>query len=227
MLTEQQRLQRCADKIGHQFRKVGLLRAALTHRSAGADNNERLEFLGDAVLNLFITQALFDRFPEKDEGHLTRRRAALVRREALARIARQLELGDLLKLGEGELKSGGGRRDSILANALEAVIGAVYLDAGFAACTNTLHRLYGTMIAEQDSDEIAKDPKTRLQEYLQARRMPLPIYRLKGMEGEAHQQTFVVECETAALSGAWQGRGGNRRAAEQAAAEQILSHLEA
>lgn len=227
MLTDTQRLERCSDKIGHRFQKVELLQEALTHRSAGSGHNERLEFLGDAVLNLFIAGELFDRFPGSDEGRLTRLRAALVKRETLAQIARHLELGDLLRLGEGELKSGGGRRDSILANALEAIIGAVYLDAGFATCAQTLRRLYGAMLAEQGPDTAAKDPKTRLQEYLQARRLPLPIYRLKAMEGESHQQTFIVECETEALPGAWQGRGSSRRAAEQAAAEQILNHLEA
>jgi ribonuclease-3 len=227
MLTDSQRLERCSDKIGYRFQKVELLQEALTHRSAGPGHNERLEFLGDAVLNLFIAADLFDRFPESDEGRLTRLRAALVKRETLAQIARQLELGDFLKLGEGELKSGGGRRDSILANTLEAIIGAVYLDAGFATCIKALHQLYDAMIAAQDPDAIDKDPKTRLQEYLQARRLPLPSYRLKTAEGESHQQQFIVECETAVLPGVWQGRGSSRRAAEQAAAEQILNHLEA
>ena len=226
MLTDRQRLQQCADKIGHQFEKVELLLTALTHRSAGAAHNERLEFLGDAVLNLFITKELFNRFPESDEGHLTRRRAALVRRETLAQIARQLDLGEFLSLGEGELKSGGNRRASILANALEAIIGAVYLDAGFESCSQTLSRLYGAMILDDAMDTAAKDPKTRLQEYLQARRLPLPVYHLKATEGGPHQQLFVVECETTALPGTWQGRGGSRRAAEQAAAEQVLSQLE-
>src|SRR5579885_3513871 len=192
MLTDPQRLQQCADRIGHRFGNVELLRSALTHRSAGAGHNERLEFLGDAVLNLFITQELYDRFPDSDEGRLTRRRAALVRRETLAQIARRLDLGEFLRLGGGELKSGGGRRASILADALEAV---------------------------------AKDPKTRLQEYLQARRLPLPVYHLKATEGGAHQQWFIVECETSALPGTWQGRGGSRRAAEQAAAELVLTRL--
>ncbi len=148
-----------------------------------------------------------------------------MRRETLAQIARRLDLGEFLRLGGGELKSGGGRRASILADALEAVIGAVYLDAGFDSCARTLRRLYGAMIADATLEAAAKDPKTRLQEYLQARRLPLPVYHLKATEGGAHQQWFIVECETSALPGTWQGRGGSRRAAEQAAAELVLTRL--
>jgi ribonuclease-3 len=213
------------DRIGHRFADPELLRRALTHRSAGSRNNERLEFLGDALVNLIVAEALYARFPRADEGELTRARAALVREGSLAGLARQLELGDRLELGPGELKSGGFRRDSILADALEAVVGAIYLDAGFDACRALVLPWFEPHLASLPSGGTAKDAKTRLQEWLQARQLPLPEYRLLAAEGDDHDKTFHVLC---ALGTATEqaGQGSSRRAAEQAAAQAVLEHLE-
>jgi ribonuclease-3 len=206
------------DRLGHSFRKPELLRHALTHRSHGATHNERLEFIGDAVLNCVVAAVLFERFPVIPEGELTRVRASLVNRETLAGLARGLALGSEVLLGEGELKSGGNERPSILANALEAIIGAVFVDAGFDAARAVIERIYAAEFANLDPATLGKDPKTRLQEWLQARRLAVPEYAVTGTAGEAHAQTFTVECRIPALAVTAIGTGTSRRAAEQVAA---------
>ncbi|WJW76141.1 ribonuclease III [Thiohalobacter sp. IOR34] len=213
--------------LGHEFRDPALLEQALTHRSAGSRNNERLEFLGDAVLGHVIADELYRRFPDSPEGELSRLRASLVRKQTLAEIARELSLGDCLKLGSGELKSGGYRRDSILADALEALFGALYLDGGFEVCRGVIRRLFRGRLAAAASRGIEKDPKTRLQEYLQARQLPLPVYRVAAVHGEAHAQTFEVECRVDALERLTLASGSSRRRAEQQAAAQMLAELDA
>ncbi len=215
------------DRIGHAFGDPDLLRRALTHRSAGSKNNERLEFLGDSLVNLIVAEALFARWPHSDEGELTRARAALVREASLASIARVLELGDRLELGPGELKSGGFRRDSILADALEAVVGAIYLDAGFDACRDRVLPWFEPLIAALPVGKTAKDAKTRLQEWLQARQQPLPDYQLVAAEGEDHDKTFHVLCVMPQAGIETEGSGTSRRQAEQAAAEAALLRLDA
>lgn len=211
--------------IGYRFARPELLSQALTHRSFGSPHNERLEFLGDSVLNCVTAIALFDRFNDLREGDLSRLRANLVRQEALHRVADSLRLGDYLNLGEGELKSGGHRRPSILADALEAIFAAVYLDAGFEAARSVIDRLYAPALAELDPARALKDPKTALQEWLQGRRMPLPRYSLAATRGEAHQQEFEVECEIAGLGLKTRGNGVSRRAAEQQSAQRALELL--
>ncbi len=220
-------LTRLCIKLDYDFNSAELLNTALTHRSVGSRNNERLEFLGDSVLSFVISTELYRRFPDADEGSLSRLRASLVKGETLARIARELELGDYLNLGSGELKSGGYRRESILADALEAIFGAVYLDSGIERVWMLILHLYGGLIESKTSSAGSlKDPKTRLQELLQARRRPLPIYSVVSMEGEAHAQTFVVRCDVEGLADPSVGSGASRRRAEQAAAEQALKLLE-
>ena len=215
-------------KLDYCFRDLGLLLAALTHRSAGGANNERLEFLGDAVLGLVIAEALYSRYPDASEGELSRLRAALVRKQTLAELARDLELGEYLRLGSGELKSGGFRRDSILADALEAIFGAVYLDGGFEVCRDLIRMLYADRLESLPDDAgMLKDPKTRLQEQLQGRGLDLPTYNILTVYGEAHAQTFEVECCVAALDLCVRGRGSSRRRAEQQAAQAMLGQLEA
>jgi ribonuclease-3 len=214
-------------RIGHAFGDTELLQRALTHRSAGSRNNERLEFLGDALVNLIVAEALYQRWPRADEGDLTRARAALVREASLAGLARSLELGDLLELGPGELKSGGFRRDSILADAFEALVAAVYLDAGFEAVRERVLSWYGPMLAELPKGGAEKDPKTRLQEWLQARQLPLPEYRLVSSDGEDHDKTFHVLCALGAPAVERTAQGSSRRQAEQAAALLVLNNLEA
>jgi ribonuclease III len=215
-----------SDRFDHEFRDPELLRRALTHRSAGARNNERLEFLGDALVNLIVAEALYERFPRADEGELTRARAALVRESALAGIARSLNLGDRLELGPGELKSGGFRRDSILADALEALVGAVYLDAGFDACRAAALPWFEPQLVSLPKGGTEKDPKTRLQEWLQARQAPLPEYRLLAADGEDHDKTFRVLCVLTTPVLEQEGAGSSRRQAEQAAALNILSRID-
>lgn len=205
-------------QLGHQFVRPELLRQALTHRSYGSPNNERLEFLGDSVLNCTIASRLYQAFPRLPEGDLSRMRAALVKEQTLAEIAVQLKLGDYLMLGEGELKSGGFRRPSILADALEAIIGAVYLDAGFVVAEQMIASLYEPLLQNLDPKTITKDPKTQLQEYLQSRKMPLPLYEVVAIRGEAHEQEFEVECVIPGLDVRSQGEGHSRRSAEQNAA---------
>ena len=208
-----------AAALGHVFRRPELLHQALTHRSFAAEHNERLEFIGDGVLNCAIALMLYERFPQMPEGDLSRMRAGLVNRDTLHRHAAALELGTTIRLGEGEAKSGGAARPSILADALEAVLGAIFLDAGYAAAHAAIERIYADDIAGADT-EVAKDPKTRLQEWLQGRRLPVPEYAIVEIRGEAHLQTFEVACRIAALDIAATGTGASRRAAEQAAAAQ-------
>jgi len=215
------------DRIDHPFLQQDLLAQALTHRSAGAPHNERLEFLGDALVNLIVAEALYLRWPQADEGALTRARAELVRESALAPIARALDLGTRLTLGPGEMKSGGHRRDSILADALEAVIGAIYLDAGFEVCRNVVLPWFEpAMAALPPPHKVGKDAKTRLQEWLQGRQKPLPIYALLSEGGEEHAKTFRVSCTLVQPPLMTEGEGASRRAAEQMAAIAALAELE-
>ncbi|NID14291.1 ribonuclease III [Luteibacter yeojuensis] len=208
----------------HSFRNPDLATLALTHRSAGKPNNERLEFLGDALLGATVAELLFEAHPNASEGELSRLRAQLVNGQALAVIARELELGDVLKLGPGELKSGGFRRDSILADAFEALVAAVYLDDGYDACRQVVRRLFTPRVAEIKRS--SKDAKTRLQEWLQGRGMALPVYELTGSYGEDHAKVFDVSCSIDEPEPIRvEGRGGSRRAAEQDAAEAILRRL--
>ena len=215
------------DRIGHGFSRADLLAQALTHRSAGAPHNERLEFLGDALVNLVVAEALYLRWPQADEGALTRTRAELVRESALAPIARELDLGPRLTLGPGEMKSGGHRRDSILADALEALVAAIYLDAGFEACRDVVLPWFEpAMAALPPPHKVGKDAKTRLQEWLQGRQKPLPVYALLSETGEEHAKSFRVTCTLAQPPVVTEGEGGSRRAAEQLAAEAALQQLE-
>jgi len=206
-------------RLDHTFRQPDLLRQALTHRSFGTPHNERMEFVGDAVLNCVVGTALYDRFPALAEGELSRLRAGLVSGETLARVARTLDLGPEIRLGEGELKSGGAERASILADALEAIFGAVYLDGGFEAARRVIVTCYADVLRDVDPDTLGKDPKTRLQEWLQARRWPVPAYVVTATSGEPHEQRFTVECRIPRPSIVATGEGYSRRAAEQAAAE--------
>jgi ribonuclease-3 len=219
------RLEALQGRIGHRFDDALLLTRALTHRSFGADHNERLEFLGDAVLSLVISGLLFERFAGSDEGDLTRVRAHLVREESLHRVALQLALPDVLRLGEGEARGGGAQRASILADALEALIGATFLDGGFDAARTVVDGLFGEIIATTDVANWSKDAKTELQEWLQARRLPVPTYRIAATRGQAHAQTFEVECAVPALNLIEQGVGRSRRVAEQEAARRMLDAL--
>ncbi len=213
-----------SEVLGYHFRDEGLLDRALTHRSAGGRHNERLEFLGDAVLGLVIADRLECDYATADEGHLSRMRATLVRRESLARLARSLQLGDFLQLGAGEVRSGGHLRDSTLADALEAVFGAVYRDGGYQAAREVIERLYETMLAEVDSGSPQKDPKTLLQEHLQGHQQPLPVYELVETTGPVHAPNFRVLCHVGDQTPC-EGSGGNRRAAEQEAAQRMLDVL--
>ncbi|MBU6483685.1 MAG: ribonuclease III [Betaproteobacteria bacterium] len=209
--------------IDHEFRDPDLLRQALTHRSFGVPHNERLEFVGDAVLNCAIALSLYARFPDLPEGDLSRIRAHLVNRDTLARLARQLELGSSMRLGEGEQKSGGADRGSILADALEAIFGAVAIDAGYGAASRVIDGVFGELLHDADPRRLGKDPKTLLQEWLQSRRLPVPEYAIVATTGEAHAQQFTVECRIPALSIVASGTGSSRRVAEQDAAAQALA----
>ncbi len=213
--------------LGYSFSDPQLLQAAITHRSAGSQNNERLEFLGDAVLGFIIAEWLFEQFPKATEGQLSRLRATLVKRATLAEIARQLSLGDYLRLGSGELKSGGFRRDSILADAMEAILGAIVLDSasGLEQCRACIHRLFASKVSALSPGEELKDPKTRLQELLQSRKLELPAYEVVEVSGKAHHQHFAVECCVEALQRCARGEGSSRRRAEQAAARAMLERL--
>lgn len=213
-------------ELGYRFKDEQLLTRALTHRSVGGRHNERLEFLGDAALSLVVAEALYERLPDAPEGHLSRLRASLVRRSSLAEVARALGFPQRLRLGPGELKSGGFRRDSILADALEAVLGAIYLDGGLEALRPAALRLYGQRLDDLPAHEDLKDPKTLLQERLQARGLPLPMYRLEAVAGEDHQQQFTVSCEIGGVADGVTGSGGSRRAAEQAAAARMLARID-
>ncbi len=218
LLALQQRLE-------HTFGNPKLLVQALTHRSFSSDHNERIEFLGDSVLNLAVAGLLYERLKELPEGDLSRARANLVKQDTLHQIAVSLGLPDLLRLGEGETKSGGQKRPSILADALEAVIGAVYLDAGFDVASSLVRRLFQDVEINAQMQAIGKDPKTELQEWLQGHKMSLPIYRIVGTEGAAHKQTFDVECEIIEYRRAERGTGNSRRAGEQAAALAMLAFI--
>lgn len=208
--------------IGYSFGNLDGLRLALTHRSYTADHNERIEFLGDSVLNCVIAEALFQRFQRAREGDLSRLRANLVRQESLYALAAAIDLGAHLRLGEGETRSGGAHRPSILADALEAVFGAVFIDGGFLAARDVILRLYDARLAEIDPATAGKDPKTALQEFLQGRRLPLPNYRLRATRGAAHAQEFEVECRIPDLGISAIGIGASRRAAEQEAARHAI-----
>ncbi len=212
-------------QLGHQFTHPQLLQRALTHRSYSAAHNERLEFLGDSVLNCAIAKYLYSAYPELPEGDLSRLRSNLVNQQTLAALAQQLNLGEQLLLGEGERKSAGYRRPSILADALEAVFGAVLLDTDFAAAEKVVLGLYVPFIARTDLQTLGKDAKTLLQEHLQGRKLALPQYNVVEIKGEAHAQTFVVSCEIAQLGLVTQGEGSSRRIAEQVAAERAYQRI--
>ncbi|MBI3571632.1 MAG: ribonuclease III [Gammaproteobacteria bacterium] len=214
-----------ARRLSYTFRQPELLERALTHRSKSAVNYERLEFLGDSILGFAISSELYNRYPNLYEGELTRLRASLVKKETLAALARELELGNYLKLGEGELKSGGYNRDSILADALEAVFGAICKDTSIAEATRVILHLYRDKLAGLDPHSIPKDPKTQLQEYLQKLSLPTPTYLVRDVTGEPHNQNFVVECHVTVLDRPVRGEGSSRRHAEQEAAAQTLDLL--
>ncbi|MEY3474014.1 MAG: hypothetical protein RL087_472 [Pseudomonadota bacterium] len=219
------RLHALQARIGHTFVQPALLVRALTHRSGGAAHNERLEFLGDAVLNLAVSQLLYERFAGSDEGDLTRIRAHLVREESLHRVALEIGLPQVLRLSEAEARAGGAQRASILADALEAVLGAVFMDGGFGPALGAVRALFGDLIAGSDPAQWSKDAKTALQEWLQGRKMAVPVYRLVAARGQAHAQTFEVACEVPALERSATGEGRSRRAAEQEAARRMLEAL--
>lgn len=220
------RLDALQQRLGHRFAQPGLLIRALTHRSHGADHNERLEFLGDAVLSAAVSALLYERFAGSDEGDLTRVRAHLVREDTLHRLALALGLPEVLRLSDGEARGGGAQRPSILADALEGLIGAVFLDGGFEPARALVQRLFGEVIASTEIDSWRKDAKTELQEWLQARRLPVPAYRIVATHGQAHAQTFDVECAVPALGLAERGSGKSKRIAEQDAARQMLATLQ-
>lgn len=221
------RLSALQTRLGYRFSEEALLERALRHRSFGADHNERLEFLGDAVLSLAISSLLFDRFAGSDEGDLTRVRAHLVREDSLHKVALSLGLPEVLRLSEGEARGGGAQRVSILADALEAVIGATFLDGGFDAARALVQRMFGEIIDNTEIGNWSKDAKTELQEWLQARRLPVPTYRISATRGQAHAQTFEVECSVPALNLTHSGEGRSRRLAEQEAARRMLDVLKA
>jgi ribonuclease-3 len=218
-------MRRLQQRIGYQFNDLALLERALTHRSLGTRNNERLEFLGDAILGFEVADSLYNSVDDADEGQLSRMRAHLVKRETLAGIARELELGDILRLGPGELRSGGQTRDSILADAVEAIIAAVYLDGGMDEARQLVRRLLGSRLADPTPETRVKDPKTRLQEHLQSQGRPLPQYHVIEITGDQHAQTFKVLCSSG-IGADTEGEGGSRRKAEQAAARAMLARLE-
>lgn len=213
-------------KLGYEFSDTSLLELALTHRSCGKRNNERLEFLGDSILNFVIAEDLYARFPQAREGELSRLRAGQVKGETLAEIARELGFGDYLRLGSGELKSGGFRRDSILADSVEAVIGAIYLDSDMETVRGFILHWYSARLEKINLKQSQKDSKTRLQEFLQSRRISLPKYELVKVEGEAHDQTFYILCHVAMLDVPTHGTGSSRRQAEQEAARAAIEQLQ-
>jgi ribonuclease III len=224
-LTEAAAVQKLQKRLQHDFRQPALLTRALTHRSHSADHNERLEFLGDSVLNLAVSGMLYQALGSLQEGELSRVRANLVKQDTLHKIAQELQLGNLIQLGEGELRSGGNKRPSILADGLEAVIGAVYLDAGFEAAAALVHRLFDQVEINPQMSAAAKDAKTELQEWLQAKKLKLPAYNVMSITGAAHRQTFEVQCHIEQMQREARGFGSSRRAAEQEAATQMLKLL--
>ena len=213
------------NQLDYEFADATLLQRALTHRSAPGRNNERLEFLGDAILDAVISEVVFASQPHADEGDLSRLRSSLVKDVTLASIAGELGIGEHLTLGGGERKTGGHRRASILADAFEALVGAIYLDAGFDAAQRVIHGVYGDRLVDLPDAEELRDPKTRLQEQLQARRIDLPDYEVSNVSGKSHQQTFTVTCTVASLGVVAEGRGSSRRDAEQQAAASVLEQL--
>ena len=213
-------------QLDYKFQNDSLLKEALTHRSASSKNNERQEFLGDSILNFVIAADLFLRYPELSEGDLSRIRASLVNKDGLYTISRQLKLGDYLILGSGELKSGGYRRNSILADTVEAILGAVFLDSGFESCRKLILRLYDELLENIPAPESLKDPKTKLQELLQSRKFGLPEYTVIEVIGKSHNQQFKILCEIKELQLTSEGKATSRRKAEQQAAEKIFSLLE-
>lgn len=226
-LTTNDKTWRLLEVLGYKFRDPLWLELALTHRSvSGTRNNERLEFLGDSILNFVVADFLYQRFPAENEGRLSRLRARLVKQETLAGVARDLCLGDYLKLGAGELKSGGFRRESILADTVEAILGAIYRDChDMHLCSERVQAWFGDRLLIAGQETVLKDSKSRLQEFLQGRRLGLPVYTVVSIQGEAHNQFFHVSCDVPGLSGATQGRGVSRRYAEQEAAAQALLQL--
>lgn len=224
-MTSQPDLEQLQRRIGYQFKSPERLTLALTHRSYGNQNNERLEFLGDSIVNMVIAESLFLSFDKAREGHLSRLRARMVKGVTLAEIGREFELGSYLRLGSGELKSGGFRRESILADAVESVIGAIYLDSDFYTCREQVLRWFEPRLKQLDLQDTQKDPKTRLQEYLQSRQFPLPRYEVISVDGEAHSQTFHVSCVLSSLDRKTSGVGSSRRIAEQEAARSALKKL--
>lgn len=222
-----EKTRRLVRALGYQFRDGAWLELALTHRSvSGARNNERLEFLGDSILNFLMADFLYERFPGENEGRLSRLRALLVKQDTLASVARDLKLGDYLRLGAGELKSGGFRRDSILADAVEAVLGAIYRDSGdIETCRQRLFAWFGERLENVGQETVIKDSKSLLQEFLQGRRLGLPIYSVTGIDGEAHDQSFHVSCEVPGMPVPTTGSGPSRRQAEQEAAAAALRQL--
>jgi ribonuclease-3 len=221
------RLEALQRQLGHRFADPAQLQRALTHRSWGSEHNERLEFLGDAVLSLAVSELLYERFAGSDEGDLTRVRAHLVREDSLHRAALTLGLPDLMRLSEGEARGGGAQRPSILADAVEALIGAVFLDGGYERARGMVENLFGDVIRATEADSWSKDAKTELQEWLQARRIAVPAYRITATHGQAHAQTFEVECHVSALGLRELGQGKSRRAAEQEAARRMVAALKA
>ncbi|MBT3347737.1 MAG: ribonuclease III [Thiotrichales bacterium] len=218
-------LKALSGRINYSFQQPELLKQALTHRSLGYNNNERLEFLGDSVLGFVVSAMLYEKFPSAAEGDLSRTRARLVRGESLAEIARELEFGAALLLGAGEMKSGGYRRDSILADALEAVIGAIYLDGGFEVCEKWLQQLFSKKVDELPPLDELKDPKTRLQEWLQGRKLALPSYEVTKVAGKGHLQQFTVRCQIESLELELSAQGTSRRKAEQSVADSALQKI--
>jgi ribonuclease-3 len=224
-VTEPAALAALQQRLGYRFAQLELLRRALTHRSWGAEHNERLEFLGDAVLSLGVSSLLYARHGGSDEGDLTRVRAHLVREDSLHRAALALAVPEVLRMSEGEMRGGGAQRPSLLADAVEAVIGAVFLDGGYEPAQALVQRLFGEVIQATEAENWTKDAKTELQEWLQARKLPVPAYRITATRGQAHAQTFEVECAVPALGLAEQGVGKSRRSAEQEAARRMLDAL--
>ncbi|MEM0911720.1 MAG: ribonuclease III [Pseudomonadota bacterium] len=218
-------LNRLQQVIGYTFKNSQLLHLALTHRSYNKQHNERLEFLGDAVLGMIIAQRLFEQFPEQSEGNLTRLRASLVNGVTLAELAREIELGAQIKLGSGELKSGGRKRDSILADAFEALIGAAYLDSDFPTVQNLILKLFSQRIKQIDPSIQTKDSKTQLQEFLQSKKLPLPEYTIEEITGKDHAQVFTVSCTVKSLEQCCNAKGSSRRVAEQRAARLVLEKI--
>lgn len=212
-------------QLGYAFSDPNLLKRALSHRSFGANNNERLEFLGDSILNFIIAQRLFEKFPSAKEGELSRLRASLVKGETLAKVAKELNLGEFLLLGEGELKSGGFRRASILADAVEAIIGAIYLDSDMPTVVERVYSWFSDRIDNITLEDDARDAKSQLQEWLQARKLPLPVYEVVATEGEAHNQTFTVTCSVSVLAEATKAVASNRKHAEKQAAKLMIKQL--